>query len=144
MRNIPFRIVGIETVDLSLKEDFVFSEDNHNVDVNTEFSFAVNKDLKMVKCIIDYSYQYHADEILKMSLACVFKIENDAFASMLQGDKFVIEPFFSRYLATINIGAARGEIHARCDERKSNLKDIILPPINLGEALKGDVVIELK
>jgi hypothetical protein len=76
---------------------------------------------------MDYTYVYKGMEILNMVLTCVFKIEEEAFDSMLQDGKFILEPFFSRYLATINVGAARGEIHARCEIQNSPLSKIISP-----------------
>ena len=123
MKTIPFRIVGIETSDFFFKKDVVL--DGGKVDVTTNFKFAVNKEAKLVKCIIDYTYV------------------RQGFGEMIRENRFVIEPFLSQYLATINVGAARGELHARCELNNSPLAKVILPPINLVEALSNDVVIEL-
>ena len=141
MNTIPFKIIEINT------EKFVLAETpavfNENINVNTNFSFGVNATSQLVRCVIEYTYVYKGMDILNMVLSCVFKIEEEAFGSMLQDGKFILEPFFSRYLATINVGAARGEIHARCETQNSSLSKIILPPINLVEALSTPITITL-
>lgn len=141
MKAIPFRIVGIETSDFFFKKDVVL--DSGKIDVATNFMFAVNKEAKLVKCRIDYAYVLQGEKIMSLTVSCIFAIEPHAFGEMIRDNMFVIEPFLSQYLATINVGAARGEIHARCELNTSPLANVILPPINLVEALPNDVVIEI-
>ena len=142
MNTIPFKVIGLNVEKFELTE--IPAKIEGNIDVKTNFSFGVNTASQFVRCLIDYTYVYRGEGILNMVFACVFKIEEEAFAKMMQEDKFVREPFFSRYLATINVGAARGEIHARCEAANNPLSQIVLPPINLVEALPEDIVIELK
>lgn len=141
MNTIPFKIIEIKTEKFALAETPAGFDEN--IDVNTNFSFGVNATSQRVRCVMDYTYVYKGKDILNMVLSCVFKIEEEAFCSMLQDGKFILEPFFSRYLATINVGAARGEIHARCETQNSPLSKIILPPINLVEALPAPITIIL-
>ena len=142
MNTIPFKVIGLNVEKFKLAD--ITAKIEGNIDVKTIFSFGVNTASQVVRCLIDYTYVYKGDGILNMVYTCVFKIEEEAFGKMLQENKFVIEPFFSRYLATINVGAARGEIHARCEAANNPLSKIVLPPINLVEALPEDIVIELK
>lgn len=93
--------------------------------------------------LIDYTYVRQGEKIMSLMVSCIFAIEPQAFGEMIRENRFVIEPFLSQYLATINVGAARGELHARCELNNSPLAKVILPPINLVEALSNDVVIEL-
>lgn len=88
-------------------------------------------------------FNYDGDEVLHITLSTIFAIEPSAFDTMLKDKEFIIEPFFSQYLATINVGAARGEIHARCELANSELTKIVLPPINLVAALPNNVVISI-
>ena len=141
MNTIPFKVIGLNVEKFELVENPVKIEGN--IDIRTNFSFGVNVSSQLVRCLMDYTYVYQGKKILNMVFTCVFKIEEEAFGKMLQNNKFVIEPFFSRYLATINVGAARGEIHARCEAANNPLSQIILPPINFVEALPEEIVIEL-
>ena len=140
MKTIPFRIVGIEVDKFSVNDSV---KPNGRIDVNTNYGFAVNKQEKLIKCTVIYVYSYSGETILEMTLSCIFNIEPTAFSEMLKDDKFVIEPFFLQYLATINVGASRGEIHARCELANSEIARIILPPINLVEALPEAIEINL-
>lgn len=142
MNTIPFKIIEINTEKFALAE--TPAEFDECINVKTNFSFGVNATSQLVRCVIDYTYVYKGKDILNMRLSCVFKIEEEAFGIMLQDGKFILDPFFSRYLATINVGAARGEIHARCETMNSPLSKIILPPINLMEALPAPITIILK
>ncbi len=140
MKTIPFRIVGMEVENFSIDDEIKVEG---SIDVNTNFGYAVNMQEKLVKCIAIYKYNISGKVILEMTLSCIFNIEANAFSEMLKDDKFIIEPFFSQYLATINVGASRGEIHARCEFKNSKIAKIILPPINLVEALPNPIVINL-
>lgn len=142
MEKIPFRISDIEVGNFKLESDTNLKDDK--VDVSTTLSFAVNKEARLVKSTIDYAYSQDGASLLAMTLSCVFAVHEGAFDDMLDGGKFTMKPFFSQYLATINVGAARGEIHARCEMAHSRLAKVVLPPINLAEALAEPVVIEMK
>ena len=53
--------------------------------------------------------------------------------------KGCIEVNFLRYLATIVTGTVRGIIHTKTEN--TSLNPIVLPPINLVEAIKEDFII---
>ena len=141
-RQIPFRIVGLyvesfNLTDICLKEDIP-------VEVRTNYEFGVIPEDHMVMARLTYAYLQEEAELLQITLVSTFDVKPKEFQTMLQGNTFTIEPFFSQYLSTINVGAARGEIHARCEQAGSKLASIILPPINLIDALPKPFIIELK
>lgn len=141
MKQIPFRIVNIIVEEFQL---FTDAEIGHSrVDVRTDFEFGVNRDAHAVSSKIKYTYFQNELPLMQLTLICVFDVKPDEFGALIVEDKFVIEPFFSQYLATINVGAARGEIHARCDAAGSPVANIILPPINLTEPLSDTIEIQL-
>ena len=140
--HIPFRIIGLH-VDSFFLTDHKFQIEIP-VEVLTSYDFGVNIDEHLVVARHSYTYLQEGTKLLQMTLISTFDVKPDAFQSMLQENKFTLEPFFSQYLSTINVGAARGEIHARCQAAESELADIILPPINLTEALPEPIVITLE
>lgn len=140
MEKIPFRIIGLNVDNFQLYESQI--QRNETFDVRTEFKFGVDKANHAVVCHIDYSYVQLDIALLKMSLRCFFDVQSDAFNKMYEDDKFVLQPYFSQYLAMINVGAARGEIHARCEAAGSVLKNAILPPVNLTESLGKPIIID--
>lgn len=140
-KRIPFRIVGIDTKKFKVKEGVV-----HDIDkarVHSTFSFAVNAERKLVRCDSEYTYTCQDEEVLVFAMSCVFDIEEEGFSQMTADGKFTMEPYFSQYLATISVGAARGEIHARCEAVHNPLSGLILPPMNLIKALPDPIVIDL-
>ena len=114
------------------------------VEVRTNYEFAVVPDKHLVVARLTFTYMQTNDKLLEMSLTSTFDVKPEDFQTMLKGNTFTLEPFFSRYISTINVGAARGEIHARCQMQGSELANIILPPINLIEALPEPIVIAIQ
>ena len=114
-----------------------------DTDVRTGFTFGVHIPSHHVRCRIVYQYLQNEKLLLELDFTTSFDVQEEAMQSMVRGDKFVIEPYFAQYLATINVGAARGEIHARSEMAKSSFVDAILPPINLMEAIPDDIEIEI-
>lgn len=141
MKQIPFRIIALQV------ESFILTDNKplqgKTIDVSVSYEFGVSIDEHLVLVRLTYNYLQDDVELLQMSLVSTFDVKPDAFMTMKNGNKFILEPFFSQYLATINIGAARGEIHARCEQARSELAHAILPPINLTEALPEPVEIEI-
>lgn len=139
-KSIPFRIVDIN-VDIFELFDTVFDKDT-GVEVTTEIMYGVDKEEHYVHCRINYAYHQDVD-VLRTTVSCAFEIEGECFGQFFQSKKFILDKYFAQYLATINVGVARGEIHARCELQKSPLSKIILPPINLTEAIPESIEINL-
>lgn len=141
MKQIPFRIVALEVESFKLTTNKLLQE--MPVEVRTSYRFGVNIESHVIAACVTYQYLQGDAELLEMVLTSSFDVKQQEFNEMIEDDKLTLEPYFSQYLATINVGAARGEIHARCEQEKSELANIILPPINLVEALPNPIVIDI-
>ena len=141
MKQIPFRIVGLQVESFVLNDNQL--REKKAVAVNTSYEFGVNATNHLVMVRIVYKYFQDEAELLQLSLVSTFDVKQEDFDEMLIDNKFTLDPFLSQYLSTINVGAARGEIHARCEVAKSKLAEFILPPINLVEALPNPIEIEV-
>ncbi len=95
------------------------------------FQFKVNTEERLISCISRYRYLSEEINVMQLELECLFKVEKDNFNSLIKDNKLSINQDFLQYMATIAVGAARGEIHARCQIDNSPLQDIVLPPVNL-------------
>ncbi|MDE5872126.1 MAG: hypothetical protein K2H22_09315 [Muribaculaceae bacterium] len=62
---------------------------------------------------------------------CYFQIDPKYFTSQVKDDVLTIKTEILQYLATIAVGTARGEIHARCAIAESPLQEIVLPPVDI-------------
>jgi hypothetical protein len=140
-KEIPFRVVGLQVENFSITGNKI--QESSSIEVRTNYEFGVIPEQHLVMARLTYTYLQANIELLQLTLISTFDVKPDAFKSMLHDEIFTLEPFFSQYLSTINVGAARGEIHARCEQVGSELTNIILPPINLVEALPDPIDISL-
>lgn len=140
-KQIPFRVVGLQVDNFYLTGNK--QQEGSPIEVRTNYEFGVIPKQHLVMARLTYTYLQANIELLQMTLISTFDVKPDAFESMLHNETFTLEPFFSQYLSTINVGAARGEIHARCEQAGSELANVILPPINLVEALPDPIIISL-
>lgn len=139
---IPFRIVELLTQNVEINKTFKPAE-VQDIEVKTQFTFGVNTALKRVRITGFYQYKCKDEMLVSMELVTSFVVEPQAFDSMIKDGTFTLETGFMQYLATINVGAARGEIHARCEASNSPLVSFVLPPINLVEAIKDKLEIKV-
>lgn len=136
---IPYRIVEIIVNGFNVQSDENLDK-NIEINVSTEFSYAVNIPAHRVRCFSKYIYTQDEKEVLAFDLTCTFEVKEDAFNSFIKDDKLTLDVDWLRYMATIAVGAARGEIHARAEIEKSDLSEVILPPINLVEIIKESAI----
>lgn len=136
---IPYRIVEIIVNGFNVQSDENLDK-NVEINVSTEFSYAVNIPAHRVRCFSKYIYTQDEKEVLAFDLTCTFEVKEDAFNSFIKDDKLTLDVDWLRYMATIAVGAARGEIHARAEIEKSDLSEVILPPINLVEIIKESAI----
>lgn len=124
-----------------------FSASSDKIDgevvVNSSFTFGVNVSIHHVRCSAIYEYSQNEHSKMRLEMICSFDVEENAFNNMLHGKVFELTASFAQYLATINVGAARGEIHARCENCNSPFANVILPPINLVEILSNNITFDV-
>ena len=136
--NIPYRINQIKTVQFAIFPDkYVNGED---VSVNANFNFNISNDLTTIRCISSFTYSQKENLLLTIEIQCFFGISPEGIEELSKEERVPVE--FLRYMATIATGTARGIIHAKTEN--TVLNSIILPPINLVEAIKNNLAIKTK
>ena len=133
MSYLKYKILGIRTIDFSCLQEI---DENISITFNTEYKFRLNKVDCLIGCISNFTYLQQNKVIMNLSLECVFAIEPEFFKSLREGDKYIVSADCLQYLATISVGTARGEIHARSEAANSPVMNLVLPPINLTEIIK--------
>ena len=134
-KTIPYKIIGIEILN-----DFVRKEPSNGIKgfgLKTDFSFQTNSNAQQIRCVSRYVFSLEdKNAVIDVQLACTFQIEPNAYQSMLdESNKTItINEFFSRYMATICVGAARGVIAAKVKD--TWLEKVVLPPINLTQPIQ--------
>lgn len=131
---IPFRIRQIKTQQFAMFPEQLVN--GNEVSIQSEFSFGVNKDITDIFCVTKLSYIQDEKLLLTAEVHCYFAISEDGSQQILQLGR--IEVGFLRYLATIATGTVRGIIHTKTEN--TVLNPIVLPPLNLVDAIKDDFV----
>lgn len=135
MTTIPYRISGIKTTQFALfPEKFI---NGREITVQTSFTFGYSEGLDSIRCISNFEYIQDEDILMISEIQCTFDISPEGSAELKELRKVPVD--FLRYMATIATGTARGIIHAKSEG--TILSAIILPPINLIEAIKNDLPI---
>lgn len=139
MNGIPFRIVKITIDNFSIDNETKVCNDAP-LDIESNFSFGVDTEGHVVKCDSEYEFIFDSKTILSLRIGSFFEIESEAFNDFFNSKRdFSINKDFLRHMATISVGTARGVIFAKSEN--TPIANIVLPPINLMEAIKDDFII---
>ena len=132
---IPYRIVKIENQQFAIfPELFVNGEE---VKVESSFGFSHSTDLSMIRCITQIRYLQSEAILLVFKNATYFDIAPEGVNDIQKEGKVPVD--FLQYMATIAVGTARGIIHDKTEG--TVLNSVVLPPINLVEIIKEDLMV---
>ncbi len=120
-------------IDKIVAKKFILKEPRtiDNLRFSLSFKFKVNTEESVICCISEFEYKAETEKVMEFSLECYFNISEKSLQARIKDNKLIFDVETLQYLATIAVGTARGEIHARCEMANSALKDIVLPPVNL-------------
>lgn len=131
---IPFRIRQIKTQQFAMFPDLLVN--GKEVTVDSEFSFGVNTEVKNILCVTKLSYRQDENLLLTTEVHSIFDIREDGTNQLKEQGRVGVD--FLRYLATIATGTVRGIVHTKTEN--TVLNSVVVPPINLVEAIKEDFV----
>jgi len=134
--NIPFRIRQIKTQQFAIFPDLLVN--GEEVIVKSEFGFGVNNDATDIRCVTKISFIQNDKLLLTTEVHCFFEVSPEGSQEIVKQGRIKVD--FLRYLATISTGTVRGIIHTKTENTVINT--IVLPPINLVEAIKEDFVFQ--
>lgn len=139
---IPYRIVQVHIDDFNMKDQPM--EDGAKYGVKSNYIFQTQFDQRLIRCASNYTFVKHDEAILNLQLSCVFEVEPEAYDGMFNEDRSIltVPEYFCRYMATIAVGAARGVIATKVD--RTNLENLVLPPINLVDTIQRDTVFNVE
>ncbi len=132
---IPYKITQIETKQFAIFSDKFVNGDI--VNINTNFNFNLKSDFVQIRCSSLIQFFQKEQLILLLEIVCIFDIANEGVDFIKKENRVPVD--FLRYMATIVVGTARGVIHAKTES--TVLNSIVLPPINLVDAIKDDIQI---
>lgn len=134
---IPYKIARMETNQFAIFPEKFNSSDA--VDVNSSYEFSISTDLDSIRCRSTFHYVQGDNVLMVLEVGAIFAIAPEGVSDIQE--KGAVPVDFLRYMGTIVVGAARGIIHAKTEG--TILNSVILPPINLVEIIKDDLVLEM-
>lgn len=140
--NIVFTLVGITTKQFAIIEDNFQKEGN--VRFGMSFNFNMNPDNKVIGVFPTFQLECNESVFLIIETACHFNIKDEAWNQMCHEEdkKLVLPKGFVQHLGMLAVGTARGVLHAKTENTEFN--NFFIPPINVTNFLKEDIVFELK
>ncbi|MDE6536932.1 MAG: hypothetical protein K2M13_02695 [Muribaculaceae bacterium] len=133
MSVLKYRIDKIVTKEFKVRQ----VNSNEKLHFSLSLQFKVNVEEKVLCCISHYEYRSESEIKMQLDLECYFQIESKYFTSLIKDNSLVIKTEILQYLATIAVGTARGEIHARSAIAESPLQNTVLPPVDLTNIIKS-------
>lgn len=133
IKSIPYRIERIENVQFAMfPHDF---QNGQEVNVQTNCGYNVRSDLRQIRNVISVKFVQGDKLLLIAELACYYNVAPKGAEIIKTDGKVSVE--FLRYMGSISVGVIRGVIHAKTEG--TVLNPIVLPPVNLEEAIKSDM-----
>jgi hypothetical protein len=131
---LTFQIARIENRQFAcFPEDYIVGE---NVDIHAQFGFDVDEQTQTVCCFSKFMFEQQRNKLLVAEVLTYFLIHPDSFEEIAHDGEFQIPVDHLRHFATIAVGTARGILWAKTEG--TCLNQIVLPPINLVEAITDD------
>lgn len=133
---IPYKIARLET-----RQFAIFPEKYNNqedVGVNSAYEFSIGVDQAVIRCRSTFHYVQRENVLLILEMNAYFAIAPEGIADIRNNASVPVD--FLRYMGTIVVGVARGVIHSKTEGTVLNA--VVLPPINLVEIIKEDLVLE--
>lgn len=95
---------------------------------------------RRVACGFSIEFSHGEEMVLKLESTCEFDMHPDDWNNSIKEGRITIHKQDLGYYATQTVGAARGILFCKTDGTPFN--QLIIPPINLTELIKEDLVIE--
>lgn len=112
-----------------------------NIELNIQVMPKYSVEAQGIATSIKFQFLYDDKPFILLELTCEFQIEKTDWKEFVQGDKIVIPKFLLETFVVHTIGTARGIMYCKTEGTPFNI--FILPPLNVTEFIKGDLVIDL-
>jgi hypothetical protein len=133
---IGFKIAKIDCIDFGI----LSSNPEKNVPINIDLNsmHQVDKGNKAIG-IFEFSFKEEEKPFLKISVRCIFQIDDEGWATMVgkKKDKMTLPKNLMAHLYMLTIGTTRGILCAKTEHSPYNVH--ILPTVNASELVPTDI-----
>lgn len=112
--------------------------------VNNQLQFNVETDKRLVHCVAQYEYKQNDITQLILTVQSTFEFQTESWSAMynLQGDEWLLPAGLLQHLADITIGASRGILAVRTQEK--GFPRVILPLVNVAQIIQNNLRVPRK
>ena len=107
--------------------------------INVGFGYSV--DAKSIAVELTFRYENAGEKLMVLSLQCEFQIHEEDWAKAINDSTLVIHKDVLEYFVSQTIGTARGILH--CKTEGTPFNHLILPPVDVANLVKDDLVVHL-
>jgi len=107
--------------------------------VNNQLNFNAETDKRIVRCLAHFEYKKNDITQLILTVQTVFDFAPESWSAMyqLQGDEWILPAGLLQHMADITIGAARGILSVRTQEK--GFPRIVLPLISPAQIIRNNI-----
>lgn len=120
-----------------LLKEIPTGEINLNIELNMKYSV----ESRRIMTSMLFRFEKDSQTALLLEQSCEFEIAKDDWDASISNGKVTIPKSTIEYFGAQTIGVARGVLH--CKTEGSQFNGFILPPINITQLIKEDMIIEL-
>lgn len=136
---VQFRMIGIEVPQYAILADKC-PDSHENMQVNAQVAFAADAPHHVVACKMRFVFKDSENALEAIEIICAFEVANEDWNKFSDGTKIIIPQSFLTHIAFHTVGTARGVLYTKSE--KTPFSRIILPPINVEEMVKSNMVVE--
>jgi hypothetical protein len=139
-QTIRYGIVNITTDEFTMPEKY---DDSNVVEIKIYFAFTSLAEEKIINLQVKCLFYQHDNLIMNIAASTSFQIHPEDWMLMYNPDtnKLNIPLGFVLHMSSLTVGTTRGILHAKTENNPVNT--VVIPPINLNEIIKENVVIDL-
>lgn len=114
------------------------------VALETQMRFAADLDKKLIAVFCPIKFMQDEKPFLVLEIACHFAVPEESWNEFKAAEEgaITVPKGFITHLAMLTVGTARGVLY--CKTENTSFSKFLLPPINVGEMVKGDVIFKQK
>lgn len=134
-----FRMFRIQTNQFAVFKETLPDSDDLGFQVGLNFKYADNGE--KIACTMVFVLCDGDERILILQVVCEFEIFEEDWKQFCKENTITIPKDTLEFFALHTVGTARGILH--CKTEGTAFNGVIIPPINVAEIIKDDIVIDI-
>ena len=132
-----FRMFGIHLDQFAILAD---KTPANAMEMKVGVNFKYADEGRKIACSAKFDFVHEQKALMVLAVNCEFEIQEEDFRKLRADKKTIINKNLLEFFTVHTIGTARGILF--CKTESTPFNSVIIPPINVSEIIKNDMVIE--